>query len=314
MRFRLSKVPAPWSGWLAADVVGVRYFARQASAGLALVLAALAALGPLVFLVDLVGRETHERGDLAAGVFALGLFGLVAGWAVRERRRARGVADGTLRLGAFVGPDALVWRESPDDVQVFARAEVAAVELTASFPGKGRPVPGDFVVTTTSGGVVFSGASDYPAAPLLDALVAWGGVAVKVDPSLGIVLAAPGAPAPAAAAVSSAASSPGRSGASSSPGSASAHFKALCLQHGVDVALERQGFSEGSSLMSIDHPTVYRLSRPLRIRLSLLMTVYEGLGPRDQGWLDAESKQAGGADPEVVVSNLCFSDFTDFVS
>lgn len=307
MRFPLSRVPAPWNTWLAADVGGVRYFPRQVSAGLALGLAALAALGPLVFLVDLVTRSTHERGDLAAGAVALGVFGLITGWALRERRRARRLADGTLRLGAFVGPDALVWRESPDDVHVFARAEVSAVELTASFPGKGRPVPGDFVVTATSGGAVFPNASDYPAAALLDALVAWGGVGVKVDPALRIVLASP----------ASGASPGAKRGAGASGGasaSSSARFVALCRQHGVEVVLVREGYSEGSSLMSIDHPTVYRLSRPLRIRLSLLRTVSEGLGPRDQGWLDAECKQAGGADPEVVVSNLCFSDYTDFVS
>jgi hypothetical protein len=191
-----------------------------------------------------------------------------------------------------------MWRYRNGEAWFFTWDEVAGVDVDVKFSGK-RHSAGHFVVRTRDGEAFAVGrANDFVLRDVRDALVARG-VPFRADALLKIP------PAPA----TEAATGTGR-GSHWEPtpfsGSAEQYFRTLCERDGIELVETRPFATVGASSGSIDTPSVTRMSRPPRVRLSELLRLYTQLIPRDQSWLDTARTAAGDTDPLMTVQRKSF--------
>ena len=321
----LAGLPPRYRAWLDPGTAPpVAWFRRSPAFKFSLVVAGFLAICPLVFLLDLAMRaRSGRKGDPADAIAFAIVFVPITLWAAhyvwREWRQWKLLKEGRLRVGAFMDASALVWATSPDEAYVFPAEALARVHVTARYVHRGPSLPGEFEIATTSGQqVTIGGASDYDVPALLGALRRqFPKLAVSTAPELEPYLRRwrreeldrPGS-----------ASTLDDLGIGAAPApephvdAAVAHFIKLLELAEIGFAKMHDGSSVGSSVASIDTAELWVFDRPLHVRWSLLAPVYDGLGPRDQNWLDAERRKAGGADPVIVVKELAFSALVDFKS
>lgn len=319
----IAELPPRYRAWLDPGASPpAAWFLRTPSFGFSVVFASLLAIGPLVFLFDLAMRaKAGRRGDPADAIAFAVVFVPIAAWAARyvwrEWRQRKLLKQGRLRVGAFMDPSALVWATTPDAAYVFPAATLARVHVTARHVHRAPHVPGEFEIATASGRQVAIGdASDYDVPALLAALRRhFPRLVVSTAPELDRYLQRwrrgeldrPGSTSTLQDLGLDAVPAPDLHG-----DAAVAHFMKLLELAGIGCTKVHDASSVGSSLMSIDTPELWLFERPLHVRWSLLAPVYDGLGPRDQNWLDAERRKSADADPVIVVRDLAFSCLVDF--
>ncbi len=301
-RFRVSALPEAVRGWLdETRSPSATFFPKHPSPGFALGITLLVSV-PVIVLMSSV---TTAPEDLAAGGVALLILCVSVAWWMRERSRAQACEQGRLRLGMFVGDDGVMWRYRPGEAWFFTWDEVAGVDVDVKFSGK-RHSAGNFVVRTRDGEAFAVGrADDFVLRDVRDALVARG-LPFRADALLKI----PPAPAPAPEAAPGTGRGP-RWEPTPFSGSAEQYFRTLCERDGIALVETRPFATVGASSGSIDTPSVTRMSRPPRVRLSELLRLYTQLIPRDQSWLDAARLAAGDTDPLMTVQRISF-DLSDY--
>lgn len=319
----IADLPPRYRAWLDPETSPpVTWFRRSPAFRFSVVVAGVLAIGPLVFLFDLAMRaKTGRKGDPADAIAFAVVFVPIAAWAAhyvwREWRQWKLLKQGRLRVGAFLDPTALVWATTPDRAYAFPAAELASVHVTSRYVHRSPARPGEFRISTRSGQQVeIADASDYDVPALLGALRrTFPRLAVSTAPELDRYLRQwrreeldrPGSTSTLDDLGIDTAPAPALHG-----DAAVAHFMKLLEVAEIDCTKMHDGSSVGSSLMSIDTAELWVFERPLHVRWSLLAPLYDGLGPRDQNWLDAERRKAGGGDPVIVVRELAFACLVDF--